>query len=75
MPFVCLGIFLIKTRDPFGPSVALWRTAESFMDIAPYIDDARAMDRRSVESEEYVPEAPQFLHRFYFLRLIMNADK
>ena len=44
MPLVCLGTFLIKTRDPFGASVALWWTAESFMDIAPYIDDARAMD-------------------------------
>ena len=44
MPLVCLATFLIKTRDPFGASVALWWTAESLMDIAPYIDDARAMD-------------------------------
>lgn len=44
MPMVCLGTFLIKTRDPFGASVALWWTAESMMDIAPYINDARALD-------------------------------
>ena len=44
MPLICLAAFLIKTRDPFGASVALWWTAESFMDIAPYIDDARALD-------------------------------
>lgn len=44
MPLVCLATFLIKTRDPFGASVALWWTAESFMDIAPYINDAREMD-------------------------------
>ena len=44
MPLVCLGTFLIKTRDPFGGSVALWWTAENFMDVAPYINDARAMD-------------------------------
>jgi hypothetical protein len=44
MPLVCLATFLIKTRDPFGASVALWWTAENFMDIAPYINDARAMD-------------------------------
>lgn len=44
MPIICLGTFLIKTRDPFGASVALWWTAESLMDIAPYIDDARALD-------------------------------
>ena len=44
MPMICLGTFLVKTRDPFGASVALWWTAESLMDIAPYINDARAMD-------------------------------
>lgn len=44
MPMVCLGTFLVKTRDPFGASVALWWTGQNFMDIAPYINDARAMD-------------------------------
>lgn len=44
MPLICLGTFLIKTRDPFGASVALWWTAESLMDVAPYINDARALD-------------------------------
>ena len=44
MPLVCLATFLVKTRDPFGASVALWWTAESLMDLAPYIDDARALD-------------------------------
>lgn len=44
MPMICLGTFLVKTRDPFGASVALWWTAESLMDIAPYINDARALD-------------------------------
>jgi hypothetical protein len=44
MPLICLGTFLVKTRDPFGASVALWWAAESLMDIAPYINDARALD-------------------------------
>lgn len=44
MPMICLGTFLIKTRDPFGASVALWWTAESLMDVAPYINDARDME-------------------------------
>jgi len=44
MPIVCLLTFLIKTRDPFGASVALWWTAENFIDIAPYINDARTLD-------------------------------
>ena len=44
MPLVCLATLLVKTRDPFGASVALWWTAESCMDLAPYINDARALD-------------------------------
>jgi hypothetical protein len=44
IPMICLGTFIVKTRDPFGASVALWWTAESMMDIAPYINDARTMD-------------------------------
>jgi hypothetical protein len=42
IPFVCLLVLLIKTRDPFGASAALWWVGESFMDIAPYINDARS---------------------------------
>lgn len=44
MPLICPGTFLLKTRDPFGASVALWWTAESIMDVAPYINDARDME-------------------------------
>ncbi|SPP64696.1 zinc ribbon domain-containing protein [Nitrospira lenta] len=44
MPLICLGTFLVQTRDPFGASVALWWTAESIMDVAPYINDARDLN-------------------------------
>lgn len=42
IPMLCLGVLLVRTRDPFGASVALWWLAENFMDIAPYIADARS---------------------------------
>lgn len=42
MPLVCFLVLLIKTRDTFGASVALWWLGQSFMDLAPYINDARA---------------------------------
>jgi hypothetical protein len=42
MPAVCCGVLLLKTRDPFGASVALWWLGENFLDIAPYMNDARA---------------------------------
>lgn len=42
IPAICLVAFLFKNGDPFGASVALWWLAESFMDIGPYIADARS---------------------------------
>jgi hypothetical protein len=44
MPLICMGTLLIKTRDPFGASVCLWWFGENFLDIAPYMADARALD-------------------------------
>ncbi len=43
MPLVYLAVFLIKTRDTFAASFCLWWTGESFLDLAPYIDDARRL--------------------------------
>jgi hypothetical protein len=42
MPIICLVVFLVKTRDTFAASFALWWTGENFMDLAPYINDARS---------------------------------
>jgi hypothetical protein len=42
MPLVCCLTLLLKTRDPFGAGVALWWLGQNFIDIAPYINDARA---------------------------------
>jgi len=41
MPLICLVAFLFYNRNAFGASVALWWFAESLMDLAPYINDAR----------------------------------
>ena len=43
MPVICLAVFLIKTRDTFAASFALWWTGQNFMDLAPYINDARSL--------------------------------
>jgi hypothetical protein len=42
MPLICLVVFIVKTRDPFAASFSLWWLGINFMDIAPYINDARA---------------------------------
>jgi hypothetical protein len=41
-PLICLGVLLLQTRDAFGAGVCLWWTGQNFMDLAPYINDARA---------------------------------
>jgi hypothetical protein len=41
IPIMCLLVFLIKSKSPLGASVSLWWLGENFMDIAPYINDAR----------------------------------
>jgi hypothetical protein len=42
VPFICGAVLLLKTRDPFGATVCGWWFGENFLDIAPYINDARA---------------------------------
>ena len=43
IPAVCTGTLLLKTRDPFGASIGLWWLGENFIDLGPYIADARAL--------------------------------
>jgi hypothetical protein len=40
MPFVVMLVFLFKSQNTFGASVGLWWLGQSFMDVAPYINDA-----------------------------------
>ncbi len=42
VPLLIMLAFLVKNRDMFGASIMLWWLGQNFMDIAPYIDDARA---------------------------------
>ena len=42
MPLTVMLVFLLKERNTFGASFGLWWTGQNFMDLAPYINDARA---------------------------------
>ncbi len=42
VPLAFVLAFLLKYRNLYAASVTLWWLAQNFMDIAPYIDDARA---------------------------------
>jgi len=43
MPFICMSALLITSRNTFGASASLWWLGQNFMDIAPYINDSRAL--------------------------------
>ena len=44
MPLVCMFALLITTRNNFGASASLWWMGQNFTDIAPYINDSRALN-------------------------------
>ncbi len=44
MPIIAGSVLLLKNRDAFGASLALWWLGQSVMDLAPYINDARALN-------------------------------
>lgn len=41
MPLICMVVFLLSARDPYGASLSFWWFGENFLDLAPYINDAR----------------------------------
>jgi hypothetical protein len=43
MPLIAGSALVLKNHDNFGGSIALWWLAQSLMDCAPYIGDARAL--------------------------------
>lgn len=43
MPLICMGVFLVKTRDTFAAGFCLWWLGLNFLDISPYIGDARSL--------------------------------
>lgn len=44
IPLVCAGAFLTTSWNPFGAAVMGWWAGENLMDVALYINDARALE-------------------------------
>jgi hypothetical protein len=42
VPLICAASFLLRYGNAFAASAALWWAGQSLIDLAPYIDDARA---------------------------------
>ncbi|MFC1579610.1 zinc ribbon domain-containing protein [Thermodesulfobacteriota bacterium] len=43
MPLICMGVFLVHTRDSYAASLSFWWFGQNFLDLAPYINDARRL--------------------------------
>lgn len=43
VPLVCMVTFLTRHRDVFGALVTWWWAGQNLVDLAPYINDARAL--------------------------------
>jgi hypothetical protein len=66
MPLICLVVLLARSHDPFGASVALWWLGENFLDIAPYINDARA-GKLPLVGGNFGHSAPYGFHDWEFI--------
>ncbi len=66
VPLVCMAVLLLKTRDPIGAAVCLWWFGENFLDIAPYINDARAGELPLV-GENFGHSSPYGFHDWEYL--------
>lgn len=83
VPLVCAGTFLRRTRDAFGAAVAIWWAGESLIDVAPYINDARALQmvllggKTGAEVEghdwEYLLNAMGIAHRDHAIAAVVQA--
>ena len=71
MPLICLFTLLLKNRDPFGAAVALWWFGENFLDIAPYMADARAGDLPLLGGN-FGHSSPYGFHDWEYLLTEMN---
>jgi len=43
VPLIASLVLLVRTRDGFGAGVAFWWFGQNFIDLAPYIGDARRL--------------------------------
>jgi hypothetical protein len=43
VPLICAGAFLYQQHDRFGAAVCTWWAGQNFVDVAPYIADARRL--------------------------------
>ena len=76
MPAIVVGVMVIKNRDNFGASIALWWLGQSLKDLGPYINDARDLQLQLLTgNSQDVPETHDWANILIDLGLIMKEKK
>jgi hypothetical protein len=66
MPLICFFVIKFKTRDAFGAAACLWWFGENFVDMAPYMNDARSLSLPLVGGN-FGQSSPYGFHDWEFL--------
>ena len=56
VPIVCAGAFLTTSWNPFGAAVMGWWAGENLLDVAIYINDARALQLTLIGGQKLPPQ-------------------
>jgi hypothetical protein len=75
VPLACAGAFLFKPKpEPFGAAVGVWWLGTSFVDLSPYIGDARSLKLMMIGGflAEDVPDAHDWRNILYALDLLRH---
>lgn len=76
MPAIVVGVMVVKNRDNFGASTALWWFGQSLKDLAPYINDARDLQLQLLTGHSQdVPETHDWANILLDLGLIFREKK
>jgi hypothetical protein len=66
LPLLLAGYFVFKQHQPFSAAVCLWWCGQNFIDVAPYIADARALALPLIgEWSEEMADARAFRHDWH----------
>ena len=66
MPAICFYAFFFQKLNPFAAAVCFWWTGENFLDMSPYINDARAGELPLL-GDNYGYSSPYGFHDWEYL--------
>lgn len=73
VPLLLAGYFVFRQQQPYSAAICLWWCGQNFLDVAPYIGDARALALPLVgEWSEEMAETREFRHDWHNILLALD---